>query len=281
MFERLRRGGELGRAAWAVLASSPRLALFPVISAVVVLALSAAIGTPVLAVLGDDKTTVSSGQLAAMVVGAVFWYFACAFVIVFCNAALIGCAFRHFDGQRPTVLSGFADAGTRLPQILRWSAVASTAGLAFTVLEGLSDKINLLGQIVEGVADGGWSLVTYFVLPVVVSEGLGPVSAVRRSAAVLRRTWKETAGGAVRIGLRLAPFALPLFGLIALLAVGIGGQSMRVVLGVVIAVYAAGFVVVVAALGSILRAALYRYATTGAPAGPLTTDLLQSAFAAR
>ncbi|MCB1289881.1 MAG: hypothetical protein KDB47_19775 [Mycobacterium sp.] len=281
MFERLKRGRELGRATLAVLTGNPRLAVFPVVSAVALLALTAAVGGPMLAVLGGDRTTASNGQVVGMILGALVWYFGCAFIIVFCNAALISCASQSFAGESPSVSSGFAAAGKRLPQILGWSALACTVGLAFRMLDSLSDKIDLLGQIIEGLAEGAWSVVTYFALPVVVVEGLGPVGAVKRSSAILRATWGEMVGSSVGIGLRLGLFALPLLGLIALLASGTGGHAVRVALGVIVAVYVAAFAVVVAALGTILRAALYRYAVSGTASGPLSPELLQSAFAPR
>lgn len=281
MWERFRRGRELGRAVMSVLTGNPRLVVFPVISGLALLTLTVAVGTPILLVAADDQSAVSTPQLVWMLLGVVAWYFGCAFVVVFCNAALISCAWDSFEGGRVSLTSGFAGAARRLPHILAWSALASTVGLVFQVLDGLSDKIGLLGQIVDGLAQGAWSVVTYFALPVVVAENLGPIDAVKRSSAILRRTWGETVGGSVGIGLRLGLILLPLIGVVAVLFSGFGGHSLRVGLGVLAGSYALAFIAVVAALGSILRAGLYRYATTGAASGPLSTQMLQSAFVAR
>lgn len=281
MLERFRRGRELGRTVMSVLTDDPRLVIFPVISGLALLVLTVAVGTPILLVAADDQNAVSSVQLVWMSLGVLGWYFGCAFLIVFCNAALISCAWDSFEGGRASLASGFAAAARRLPHILAWSAVASTVGLAFQVLDGLSDKIGLLGQIIDGLAQGAWSVVTYFVLPVVVAEDLGPIDAVKRSSAILRKTWGETAGGTVGIGLRLGLLFLPLIGVVAVLFTGFGGHSVRIALGVLAGLYALAFVAVVAALSSILRAGLYRYATTGAASGPMTPQMLQSAFVPR
>lgn len=281
MLERFRRGRELGRAAMSVLTGNPRLVVFPVISGLALLVLTAAIGTPILLVAADDQSVISTFQLVLMILGGLAWYFGCAFVIVFCNAAMISCAWESFDGGRVSLASGFAAAARRLPQILGWSALASTIGLVFRVLDGLSDKIGLLGQIIDGLAQGAWSVVTYFVLPVVVAEGVGPIDAVKRSSAILRKTWGETVGGSVGIGLRLGLFFLPLIGIVAVLSTGFGGHTVQIALGVFAGLYALAFVAAVAAAGSILRAGLYRYATTGAPSGPMSPQLLQSAFVPR
>lgn len=281
MLERFRRGRELGRAVMAVLTGTPRLVMFPVISGLALLVLTAAVGAPIVLVAADDQSAVSTVQLVWMILGALAWYFGCAFVIVFCNAALISCAWDSFEGGGASLASGFAAAARRLPQILGWSALAATVGLAFRLLDGLSDKIGLLGQLIDGLVQGAWSVVTYFVLPVVVAEALGPIDAVKRSSAILRKTWGETVGGSVGIGLRLGLFFLPLIGTVALLFTGFGGHTVRVALGVLAGLYALAFVAVVAALGSILRAGLYSYATTGAAWGPMTPQMLQSAFVPR
>lgn len=283
MTGRIRRGREISKASLAVLKSYPRLAVFPAIAGVTLLAMTAAVAVPIITALArnPDDAAIPAPLLTGAVLGAMIWYFGCAFVIVFCNAALIGCALATFAGGKPSVASGISTAARRVPQILGWAMLTSTVGLVFQILDAVSDKINLIGQIIEGLAKGAWAVVTYFALPVLVVEGLGPISAVKRSAAILRRTWGESLTGSVGIGLRIGLFALPLFALIAVLASGSGGHSLRVGLGVIAALYAVALAVVAATLSAILRAALYDYATTGTAPGPMSPELLQSAFVGR
>lgn len=40
--------------------------------------------------------------------------------------------------------------------------------------------------------DIAWAIVTYFVVPVLVVDGVGPIQAVKRSSAILKRTWGES-----------------------------------------------------------------------------------------
>ena len=49
--------------------------------------------------------------------------------------------------------------------------------------------------------DIGWSVATYFVLPVLAAEKLGPVAAVRRSSAILRSKWGKSLAGETWFGL--------------------------------------------------------------------------------
>lgn len=62
----------------------------------------------------------------------------------------------------------------------------------------LSKKFGFIGELAQGIADAVWGVATCFVLPVVVTEGLGPIKAVKRSSSILRRTWGESLGGSTR-----------------------------------------------------------------------------------
>src|SRR4029079_3205641 len=89
-----------------------------------------------------------------------------------------------------------------LPQILGWALVSITVGLVLNAIEGLlRDKLGLLGALIGGLFEFAWSVVTYFVLPVLAAERLGPIAAVRRSSAILRSTGGDSLAGEARFGL--------------------------------------------------------------------------------
>lgn len=282
MFASFTRGWAMAKSSWAVLKDQPSLALFPIISAVAAVALTAALALPV--TLGAVTATglgLSDSALQALGYVALFaWYFACTFAVVFCNAALIACALQRFAGQPATVGSGFAAAGRRLPQILWWSLLAATVGVALRALQSvLKEKAGLAGELLSGIAEGLWGVATYFVVPVLVTEGLGPIDAVKRSSSILRRTWGESLSGSAGLGVIMFLFLLPIFGVVALL--GVGGSAVTAVLVGVAVLYGVALTVVFSALGSIFRAGVYSYATTGAAPGTMDADLLQSTFRTR
>src|ERR1700757_2248159 len=127
----------MATASLAVLKSHPSLLVFPVVSGI------AMAGVTVLAGWAAMKALGWPAVLA--------WYFVCAFVVIFCNAALIGCVLQSFAGPQPSIGSGFAAAGRRLPQILGWSLVAATIGMVFQVLQSLlRDKLGFLGGLLGG-----------------------------------------------------------------------------------------------------------------------------------
>jgi hypothetical protein len=59
----------------------------------------------------------------------------------------------------------------------------------------------LVGDLIGALFELGWSVMTYFVLPVLAAERLGPIAAIRRSSAILRSKWGESLAGEARFGL--------------------------------------------------------------------------------
>jgi hypothetical protein len=152
--------------------------------------------------------------------------------------------------------------------------------IASFIQDTLKEKLGFLGNLLGGLVDFAWAVVTYFVLPVLVVEGLGPVAAVKRSSALMRQTWGETATGSVGLGALAFAAAVPAMifivaGVMMATAAGFGGLAP--VFFAVAIVYLAGVSLVMGTLGTIFRAGLYVYATTGE--APFDTALMQSAFA--
>lgn len=277
----------MAKASGTVLRAKPSLLAFPVISGIALCLLTATLAVPVLfGAAAGYGLGLSDNAMAALGGIAIFiWYFLCTFVIVFCNAALVSCALQRFDGAvgaDPSIGSGFAAAATRLPQILGWSLLAASVGLLLRGLQSvLSKKFGFIGELAQGIADAVWGVATYFVLPVVVTEGLGPIKAVKRSSSLLRRTWGESLAGSTGLGAVMVLFLLPLAGLVAVFAAGAGGSTGMAVAGVVGVVYAFAVTLVFTTLGTIFRAAVYCYALTQQAPPEVDADLIRSAFHTR
>ena len=294
MAGRFARGWAMARASFSVLKRYPKLAVFPVISGAVLLLTLGLIVLSLLPMYGlfysitgpiwDKLGSSDAGQI---------WFYVAAFVMVylltvvavFFNVALIHCGLRCHAGQEPSVREGIAAAAARLPQILGWALVAATVGILLHVIEGvLRDKLGFLGSLIGGLFEVGWTVVTYFVLPVLVVEGLGPIAALRRSSAILRSKWGESLAGEARFGLFGALFmlqALALFFIGLAIALNYGATAMAglgpllMALGVV---YGVATAVVLQALSTIFQAGVYLYATTGQVPRTFDPALVEGAF---
>jgi hypothetical protein len=203
----------------------------------------------------------------------------------FAAVALAACAARSLDGHDTTFAEGVAAARQRLTIILGWSAVVLVVGTLISALQAaLREGVgSLVGTIVGGLANATWSVATFFVIPVIALDGLGPVDAVKRSTGVVRERWGEGVVGSATIG--GAIFLVGYLPAGALIAGGIALTGSVVALGAVL--IAVGVLVAVAAgllqatLSAVFRVALYRFATQGDAPGAFSQEQLAGAFQAK
>ena len=125
---------------------------------------------------------------------------------------------------------------------------------------------------------------SYFAVPALVIEGVGPFEAVRRSSAAIGRTWGESL--ALGVGFGLAGILVTLAciltigaGIVAGIATGsvvlgcaIGGLGLTALLV---------WVVVASTLRSIVQVALYRYALDGTVPPGFESGAMRAAFQAK
>lgn len=179
------------------------------------------------------------------------------FVIVFFNTALVGAANIRLSGGDPTLKDGLRIAWERKGVILQWAALAATVGI---ILKFLEERADWLGKIVIRLIGVAWTLASYFVVPVLAFENLGPVDALKRSAEIFRVRWGEKLAGGFSFGLVF--FLLGLAGLLLPIAGAVVGGSTGASVGIALMViYWVGLAVVSAATQGIFITALYRYAT--------------------
>jgi len=284
----IKRSSALFVQSWSLLRSQPTLVLFPVVAGVAQALVMASFAVLLFATGGLKAFFQEVDQAAQgatlQVDHLTFWpivlafYLVTTFVQIFFSTALIGAAIEHFNGRPATIGSGLALASSRLPQILGWTVVTSTVGL---VLQMIAERSGLVGRIVIALIGLGWSVASYFVLPVLAAEGAGPFTALRRSVETLKKSWGE--GLVLNVGLGLAGGMLMFAAIIpAMIGIGISavtqaampaiaGTAISIVLGV-------GIALVISTLSAIVRAALYQFATSGAAPTGFDRSQLESAF---
>jgi len=267
---------------WALVKSSANvlkmdkeLMVFPLMSGIATLLVTASFVAPVVlggatGVLTDDGPT-----YLGYVLGFLF-YLVQYTVIFFFNSALVGAALIRLGGGDPTVSDGLSIAASRMGSILGYAAIAATVGM---VLRAISERSGLVGRIVVGLVGMAWTLATYLAVPILVTEDVGPIDAVKESAALFKRTWGEQVVGNFGMGWAMGLVTL---GWIAV-SVGMGFVASQIAPAAILAVVGIGVLglvfisLVSSALKGIYTAALYRYASTG-DTGPFAPEMVGRAF---
>lgn len=257
----------LARASYEVLRSDKQLMLLPIASTIAIIVFAAAVLSPAFLTGSLDNSNSVMWLLLALV------YFVTTFITTFSNAAIVAAATDRMQGGDGTAADGLRTAWQRVDRIVAWSALSATVGL---VLRGLENRGGIFGAIVGRIAGVAWSVVTFFVVPVIVFEPVGPIEAVKRSASLFRQRWGEQFVGNVSISIGLLLLAIP--AAIVCLVIAAVSPPLAIMLGVL----AVGALMAIGgALNGIFNAALYRYATVGDALGPFSIDDLNGAFRPR
>jgi hypothetical protein len=283
MFERFETSFALARSSWRVLLTDKQLIIFPILSGIGCLFVLAGFALPFIAqpqlqnFLNNNGNGINPPPW--LYVAAFAYYFCSYFVVIFFNAALISCALIRFNGGTPTVADGLGAAASRLPQILAWALVSATVGVILKLIENVHEKA---GALVSALLGTAWTVITYFVVPILVVEKVGPIEAVQRSMSILRRTWGEALIGHMGIGFFLFLLALP--GII-LAVFGAFALQTSVALGVAVLVTAGLYFLLLSAVGPALNgiflSALYQYAANGQVPEGFDAGEMKQAFRAK
>lgn len=271
---RFGRTWELTKASWSVLRQDKELALLPVLSTVVGLVVLALFALPFLAVNPDLAS--ESGEAAIEPLGWVILVLgglAMTVVTTYFTGALVAGAHQRLTGGDPTLGGSLAAATARFSGLAGWGVFSGTVG----ILLGQLERLGVAGQIARRLLDLAWALVTFLAVPIVMIEGLGPVAALKRSAALFKTTWGENM--IAQFGFGLIGFLAMLPGLLVGGLLAATGSTAMIVVGIVVAVVTMTVVaVVMSALGGIFRTALYLYAAQGVVAPEFAGAGLDSAF---
>jgi hypothetical protein len=176
---------------YRLLGQHKRLILFPTVSSIAAVLVIASFVLPLwrtgqleqwMAFM--DEESMSEGN-PMMYVTAFLFYFCNYFVIVFFNSALVACVMKIINGESAPVSYGLSFALKRLPQILGWALVSAVIGVILKAVENSNKKA---GALIASLLGSAWTALTYFVIPVIVIDGVGPVEAFKRSVKTMKTT---------------------------------------------------------------------------------------------
>jgi len=284
------RSWQLTKVSFAVIKQDKEMLLFPLLAGLSSLAFSIALLFPTVIVRFTEQASRGNpANVALSVLDYVLMfvtYLGLAFIATFFNVCVVFTTKTRFEGGDATFGQSFKFALSRISRIFAWSMVAATVGMFLHALDRVAERAGGVGKIVISIAraiiGGVWSVMTIFVVPVMVYEDLGPVEAIKRSMATLQRTWGESLVRSV--GLGLIQFLFLLLGVV--MAVGLfmvlgplGGWGVLVAL-IVSVIYFIGVVLLFSVATTVFNTALFAYANGRHPEG-FDDTLLQAAFGPR
>ncbi len=256
------------------------LAIFPVLGflfgalAFVILVIPGVIG----AIAADQEYVIAPFAL----LGA----YGATYASIYFNVALAAAASQSLDGKDTTLQDGLAVSRSKRGLIAKWAGIQFAVGMLLRAIEGAggnSPAGRIIAGIVAALIGTAWAIATFFVIPVLALEGVGPGDALKRSGSLIKQRWGEGLVGSASI-------SLVIFLVILIPALALGGLAAVTYESTPVAAYVAiGFLIGVvlaasvigSALGVIFRVALYRFAQGGEPAPGFDSADLENAFGPR
>ncbi len=273
MFENIKHSFTLIQQSWTILKKDKELLMFPVISGVLTILLFASFIIPLVLtqLYADANAALGTPLLYATLF---LFYLLSSIIIIFFNVALISCAKIRLEGKDPTLKDGFHAASKHIGKIISWSILNATVGLIIRIIvDKLEERSPFIASIVSGLLGAAWSILTFFVIPVMIFENKGVFQSISESGSLIKHSWGERLGAGITLGLGFAmlffiaaiPLALGLFIFTSTTAIIIGA-IITILLWIVIGTISS-------ALNGIFIASLYHYIKTGTAVGYSSDDM--------
>jgi hypothetical protein len=315
---KIKRSGQLLKAAFAVLFRKKKLLLFPFIATGLALVVAQFFIAPIAfyptghsyfstahwSAIGEqishgfsspppqqsanhpELTDVAAGLTGGSHVIFRHWWITLLFAVSYFTSMFLGTfcnvAFYHEIMQ---ALNGNAVSIRRGFQFaaMRWRTVllwSLFAGLVGYIIRAIEQRVGIFGKLIAGLIGFTWSGACIFIIPTLVrdTETTNPLQLLRHSAGTLKRTWGELVIGFVGMEAVLIFFFMPI-----MIAIGfISGFTHHTVSPLLI--FCTMFLMIFPlswicqVVNSVYRCALYIYATEGIVPGTFDKELLDSAW---
>ncbi|MCB9082561.1 MAG: hypothetical protein H6555_12715 [Lewinellaceae bacterium] len=256
--DRLGNGWRMGLSSLEVVRENPKLLLFPALSGVAMVLILASFAGGILTLMGINPGFMDQaigrleqyGDVLGYIVAFAF-YFLSFFIVIFFNVALVHQVKEVFAGREADIMEGLRFSGSRLTAILGWTLLASTVGV---IMQAVRERGGIIGNILGSILGFAWSIATYFVVPVIAYEDLGPIDTLKKSASLIKDKWGEALG---------AGFSFALFSILSVILAVLAGILVgyfNAIAGILtaVAVYALG-VVTISAIKQVFLAAAYSH----------------------
>ena len=198
IFNRLSNGWQISMNSFKVLKANRQLIIFPILSGLSLVMLLSSFIVLILAGAGWNLDSISKPNTPGSYALIFLYYIINYFIVVYFNTALIHCTSLYFKGEEVTVRKGLDFSNSRIGAIFSWALFAGTVGALLKIIQ---ENLGSAGKIITGLIGVVWSIATFFVVPVIAYEKLGPIDAFKRSVQIMKEKWGESLGSSFSFGL--------------------------------------------------------------------------------
>jgi hypothetical protein len=263
---------------WSLLKKDKEMMMFPILSlivSVIIIAIAGAVGFFMM-LNGNLKNieNLKEGNYGIQLLIAFIFYFVTVFVTIFFETGIITIVKGRLNNQDLTFSDGLKNSFRKSGKIAMWALVAATVGI---ILKAISERSGLLGKIVIWILGAAWSILTFFIAPILIVEELSIKDSLQKSAAIIKKVWGETV--IVNVGVSLFFSLLILIGLIVFIA-ALFTMNVKIIIaaGILWVLWVIILAIISSTLNVIFRVVLYEYANSGVIPQGFSPDVIRLAF---
>lgn len=214
-------------------------------------------------------------------------YLVAAVIVTFFKVCVSYTAKEKFEGRTLSFSGMMRFAYSKIHLIILWAVFASTIGIVLKIIKGIIEGVKfvivkLVASAAQRITRLAWNIIIVFVVPGIVYYDLMPISAIKKSTEVLKKTWGESIVKYIGIKFAKKVVYVSIIGLsIICLILGViyklSDPIMTAIVGICFAVFAFA-VLLFSCADQVYNTALFVYADKGhAPEG-WNEEILASAI---
>jgi len=264
MFQRIRTGWQLTKAALKILQQDKELILYPLCAALgmiglIVVFFFIAISSGLIVSLATPSLANSTRYIFIAL-----FLLAAYTVSIFFEAAIIASTFQRCEGKNPTFSSGLSLPAKRIVSLVLWAIILTLVTIFIQMIRNLSKgrsrKAQTTSNIGASTLETGWHLFSFFVIPSIVIEDLSVFKALQRSKYLFIKTWGENITVQFTTGALF--FVLMLLGVLPFVGAALIGNDLLLILtSISFLIWIIAIIILSTTINGILVALLYAYAT--------------------
>jgi hypothetical protein len=284
MAKRIKHAVQLVNQSLTVFYNNKKLMFLPLISNIIIITLMIVVLHPlsrfeqaqIVALHHNTKTIITAYAIVLsflFIVHQIVFYF---------NAAIAHCTLAHFNGKPVSIKSGIKAANASFWKFYLWNLFAGTLGILINLFQSKLHQTKFHQKIFLGLR---WLIASNLIIPIIVTERIGPVKALKKSAMLIWKAWaNETA-------INWQDNLKPNFGFISLLLIGrvvfliptiigaIAGGHRNIMIGLFFSIALLTLISTVSTITRVvLSCALYLFAKDGFVPEEFSEQLLKNAF---